>query len=61
MTYVLNTFLAVDAHFQEEIHPRWIFVLEGGFKDDVFSGEMHSLKAQQNFSSLFACQKFMGG
>ena len=34
---------------------------QGGFKDDVFSGEMHSLEAQQHFSPLFACQKFMGG
>ena len=34
---------------------------QGGFKDDVFSGEMHSLKAQQHFSPLFSCQKFIGG
>ena len=31
------------------------------FKDDVFSEEMHSLKAQKHFSPLFACQKFIGG
>ena len=34
---------------------------QGGFKNDVFLGEMHSLKAQKHFSPLFACQKFMGG
>ena len=32
-----------------------------GFKDDVFSEEMHSLKAQKHFSPLSSCQKFMGG
>ena len=34
---------------------------QGGFKDDLFLGEMHSLKAQQHFSPLFSCQKFIGG
>ena len=29
----------------------------GDFKDDVSSGEMHSLKAQNNLSPCFACQK----
>ena len=33
----------------------------GGFKDDVFSEEMHSLKAQRQFDPLFACQKLIGG
>ena len=33
----------------------------GGFKDDVFSEEMHSLKAQKHFSLLFACQKIHRG
>ena len=32
-----------------------------GFKDDVFSEEMHSLKAQKHFSPLFSCQKIYGG
>ena len=30
LTYDLNIFLAVYAHCQEAIHPRWIFVLVGG-------------------------------
>ena len=34
---------------------------QGGFKDDVFSGEMHSLKAQKHFSPLFAFQKKIRG
>ena len=34
---------------------------QGGFKNDVFSEEMHSLKAQKNFSPPFTCQKFIGG
>ena len=34
---------------------------QGGFKDDVFSRELHSLKAQQHFSPLFACQKIHRG
>ena len=34
---------------------------QGGFKDDVFLGEMHSLKAQKHFSPLFSCQKIYGG
>ena len=34
---------------------------QGGFKDDVFSREMHSLKAQKKFSPLFACQKNYSG
>ena len=29
LTCVWNIFLAVDAHCQEAIHPRWIFVLAG--------------------------------
>ena len=32
-----------------------------GFKDDVSSGEMRSLKAQKHFSPPFACQKFHRG
>ena len=31
LTYDWNIFLVVDAHFQEAIHPRWIFVLAEGF------------------------------
>ena len=34
---------------------------QGGFKDDVFSEEMHSLKAQKKFSPLFSCQKIHRG
>ena len=34
---------------------------QGGFKDDVFSEEMHSLKAQKHFSPLFSCQKNLWG
>ena len=34
---------------------------QGGFKDDVFSGKTHSLKAQKHFSPLFACQNIYGG
>ena len=30
LTCVINIFLAVDAHFHETIHPRWIFFLAGG-------------------------------
>ena len=30
LTCVFNIFLAVDAHCQEAIHPRWIFVLARG-------------------------------
>ena len=34
---------------------------QGGFKDDVFSKEVHSLKAQKTFSPLFACQNIHRG
>ena len=34
---------------------------QGGFKDDAFSEEMHSLKAQKHLSPHFSCQKFIGG
>ena len=34
---------------------------QGGFKDDVFAREMHSLKAQKHFSPMFACQKIYRG
>jgi len=30
LTYEWNIFLAVEAHCQEAIHPRWFFVLTGG-------------------------------
>jgi len=31
MTYDWNIFLVVEAHCQEAIHPRWIFILARGF------------------------------
>ena len=31
MWYEWNIFLAIEAHCQEAIHPRWICVLAGGF------------------------------
>lgn len=31
MWYEWNIFLAIEAHFQESIHPGWIYVLAGGF------------------------------
>ena len=34
---------------------------QGGFKETMFSKEMHFLKAQKQFRPLFVCQKFHRG